>query len=136
MPGRVCVRAGADVRGCVVRRALLGFWLGHSFGAEGYVPVRMLLVLVLDGPEAFAANAPGSALRETAARWRALQARGLRAGAWGVWCVRCARHVWGLVCVHVRWRGALLVCECFVGGRWLRVACLWKAGLIGFVFNA
>jgi hypothetical protein len=36
------------------------------------------LAITLDGPGAFAANAPGAALGETAARWRALQARGLR----------------------------------------------------------
>lgn len=67
-------------------------WAGGGRGAGGggvggaRATVRTPLALVLDGPEAFAANAPGSALGETAARWRALQARGLRVGAWA--CVR------------------------------------------------
>ncbi|GBF87387.1 hypothetical protein Rsub_00098 [Raphidocelis subcapitata] len=45
------------------------------------------LTLSLDGPEAFAANAPAAPMGSTAARWRALQARGFQVVSlrWSDW---------------------------------------------------
>jgi hypothetical protein len=51
---------------------------GGSGEGAGRSSASRSLALSLDGPGAFAANAPRSPLGATAARWRALQARGLR----------------------------------------------------------